>query len=57
MPLEIKELQIKVTVNDQQPDRIASIAQGNQAKKDEKKEMVQQCIDDVMDILNRKKER
>lgn len=57
MPLEIKELQIKVTVSDQQPDRVASIAQGNRAAKEEKEEMVQQCIDDVMDILNRKKER
>lgn len=57
MPVEIKELQIKVTVNDHQPDRFGSIAQGSQSADDEKKEMVQQCIDDIMDILNRKKER
>lgn len=57
MPLEIKELQIKVTVNDQQPGRVASVAQDNRSAKEDKKEMVQQCIDDVMDILNRKKER
>lgn len=57
MPLEIKELQIKVTVNDEQPGRVSSLAQGARETNEGKKEMVQQCIDDVMDILNRKKER
>lgn len=57
MPLEIKELQIKVTVNDQQPGRVASVAQGARETKEKKEEIIQECIDDVMDILNRKKER
>jgi hypothetical protein len=57
MPLEIKELQISVTVNDQQQKEAAMAAPGSQESKDEKKAMLQQCIDNVMDILNSKKER
>ena len=57
MPLEIKELQISVTVNDQQAKEAAMAAPGSQESKDEKKVMLQQCIDNVMDILNNKKER
>jgi hypothetical protein len=57
MPLEIKELQISVTVNDQQAKDAAVAAPGSQDAKDEKKMMAQQCIDDIMNILNSKKER
>jgi hypothetical protein len=57
MPLEIKELQIKVTVNDQQAKEAAMAAPNSQESKDEKKAMLQQVVDDIMDILNSKKER
>ncbi len=57
MPLEIKELQISVTVNDQQAKEAAMAPPGSQESKDEKKAVLQQCIDNVMDILNSKKER
>lgn len=57
MPLEIKELQIMVTVNQQQAKEAAAAAPGSQETKDEKKNVLQQCIDDVMDIVNNKKER
>ncbi len=57
MPLEIKELQISVTVNDQQAKEAAMAPPGGQEAKDEKKATLQQCIDNVMDILNSKKER
>jgi hypothetical protein len=57
MPLEIKELQIKVTVNDQQAREAAMAAPNSQESKDEKKAMLQQVVDDIMDILNSKKER
>ncbi|MEP7236211.1 MAG: DUF5908 family protein [Ferruginibacter sp.] len=57
MPLEIRELQISVTVNEQQAKDAALAAPGSQDSKDEKKAMLQQCIDNVMDILNSKKER
>ena len=57
MPLEIKELQIRVTVNEQQAREAANAAPGGQVAKDAQKAMVQQIIDDVMDILNSQKER
>ena len=57
MPIEIKELQISVTVNPQQAKDASAAAPGSQEEKDEKKNMIQQCLDDIMDILNRKKER
>lgn len=57
MPLEIKELQITVTVNQQQAKEAAAAAPGSQDAKDETKNMLKQCIDDIMGILNSKKER
>lgn len=57
MPVEIKELQIRVTVNDQQSKEAAAAAPGSQVSKDAEKAMLQQCIDDIMDILNSQKER
>ena len=57
MPIEIKELQIRVTVNDQQQKDAAVAAPGSQESKDEKKAMLQDCIDSIMDIINSKKER
>ncbi|MFA5326300.1 MAG: DUF5908 family protein [Prolixibacteraceae bacterium] len=57
MPLEIKELQIRVTVNDQQAKEGANAAPGSQVSKDAQKALLQQCIDDIMDILNSQKER
>jgi hypothetical protein len=57
MPLEIKELQISITVNDQQAKEAATAAPGSQESKDEKKAVMQQGIDNIMDILNSKKER
>ena len=57
MPLEIKELQVSVTVNEQQQKDAAVAAPGSQESKDEKKAMLQNCIDNIMDIFNSKKER
>lgn len=57
MPLEIKELQISVSVNEQQAKEAANSAPGSQESRDAKKAMLQQCVDDIMDILNSKKER
>lgn len=57
MPLEIKELQVRVTVNEQQQQDAAVAALGSQESKDEKKAMLQDCIDNIMDIINSKKER
>lgn len=57
MPIEIKELQIRVTVNEQQAKDAANAAPGSQMSKDAQKVLLQQCIDDIMNILNSKKER
>ena len=58
MPLEIRELQINVTVNQQQQGKeAAAAAPGSQDSKAEMKNMLQECIDDVMNIINSKKER
>jgi len=57
MPLEIKELQITVTVNQQQAKEAAAAAPGSQEAKDEKTDTLKQCIDEIMNIINSKKER
>ena len=57
MPLEIKELQIRVTVNEQQARESANAAPGGQVAKVAQKAIVQQIIDDIIDIINSKKER
>jgi hypothetical protein len=57
MPVEIRELQIKVTVN--QPGNsapAAAPAEGGEAKGDND-ELVANCIEQVLDIMNNKKER
>lgn len=57
MPLEIKELQIKVTVNEQQAREAANSPPESQVSREAQKALHQQCIDDILDILNSKKER
>ena len=58
MPVEIRELQINVTVNQQNGAAAApssgSAPPGGDA---EKKNLINQCIEQVMDIINNKKER
>ena len=58
MPVEIKELQINVTVNQQNGNGTAPPA-GNAsgANVDEKKAIIDQCIEQVIEIFNNKKER
>jgi hypothetical protein len=58
MPLEIKELHIKVTVNQPAGAQPASSgAAGIVNKGDEKEELIGQCVDEIMQILSDKKER
>lgn len=59
MPVEIRELQINVTVNQQDQRQAASPAGGAAAggKEDDKKNLINQCIEQVMEILINKKER
>lgn len=60
MPLEIKELHIKVTVNQpsqgQQQAAGASASEGGKGD-DEKEAIISQCVDEILEIINNKKER
>lgn len=59
MPLEIKELHIRVSVNQPQQAEQASAASPSRGKKeeDDKEAMVKQCIEQVLDVIKNKKER
>jgi hypothetical protein len=58
MPVEIRELQINVTVNQQNAASEAPRAEGNAGGgEQDKKNLINQCIEQVMDIINTKKER
>ena len=59
MPVEIRELQINVTVNQQDSRQAASPAGTSPAgsKEYDKKNLINQCIEQVMDILSNIKER
>jgi hypothetical protein len=61
MPLEIRELHIRVNVN--QPEQAkgqqnASMPSAEGKKEEEEKDaVINQCIDEVLDIIKKKKER
>lgn len=59
MPLQIRELQIRVTVDQptgsSQPQQTSPDSQTGD--KDEKEAIINQCIEQVLDMLNNKKER
>jgi hypothetical protein len=59
MPVEIRELQINVTVNEQKAASAApnsSKAQGG-GNQDDQKNLINQCLEQVLEILENKKER
>lgn len=57
MPLEIKELHIRVTVNHPQPETdSAPAAQKSEGKPDDQA-LIQQCVEQVLEIFNNKTER
>ena len=52
MPIEIKELHIKINVNDQQQS--GDTGEVNQKEKDR---LIAECVEHVMEILSKKEER
>ena len=59
MPLEIKELIIRVSVNQpgqQSPSSQAASSQPGD-NKDEKEALINQCVEQIVDLLKNKKER
>ena len=58
MPLEIRELHIKVSVNQPTGGAAAAAAPGGKDDAaDAKEEVIQQCVEEVLEIINHKKER
>lgn len=57
MPIEIKELHIRVTVNQPASEGVPPAAGGNAAAADDKDGLIRQCIEQVIDLMNAKKER
>jgi len=58
MPIEIKELHIRVTVNQPSSEGTpAAAAPGSAAAADDKDGLIRQCIEQVIDLMNAKKER
>jgi hypothetical protein len=59
MPLEIKELHIRVSVNQPQQGQQANAVSAARGKKeeDEKEALVSQCVEEILDMIKKKKER
>jgi hypothetical protein len=58
MGLELRELHIRVTVNQPQQGKPAPEASAEPKKAEEEKDaVIAQCVDEVMNIINYKKER
>lgn len=54
MPVEIRELVIKLTVRPQEPDPQRPAPQ---RREDERNEIVSECVEEVMRILREQRER
>ena len=59
MPVEIRELTIKATVGHSVPteQREATTSSGNNVSPNEKKAIIEECVEQVLSILEKKKER
>ena len=53
MPIEIRELIVKATVRDRASER----QPGSQEQRANKEEIISECVEQVLEILKRKKER
>lgn len=57
MPIEIRELHIKVTAENPQGSEAPPAAAPPAKASEEKEALVRQCVEEVLRILNHKKER
>ena len=59
MPLEIRELHIKVNVNESPAGGVSTQPPpaGGPGKADEKEQLLRDCVDEVMQLLQNTKER
>lgn len=54
MPIEIREIVIKTTVG---PNEAAQGPAAPMAKQEEREELIQECVEQVMEVLREKAER
>ncbi|MCB0584423.1 MAG: hypothetical protein KDD06_03725 [Phaeodactylibacter sp.] len=57
MPIEIKELHIKATLQEDTPGQQEASAQSNTLDEDKEQKIINACVDKVLDILRNKNER
>jgi len=61
MPIEIKELHIRIAVNTspggESPESRSAYARGGKGSEDEKDAIVAECVEQVLSILQNKSER
>lgn len=57
MPIQINELQIKVTVNEPRPEAPKPAGEDTAGTSQDTQALVTQCIEQVLSILEHKKER
>jgi hypothetical protein len=57
MPLEIKELHIRVTVNQPAPSAPAAPGANVASSSDDNDALIRQCIEQVVDLIHTKGER
>jgi len=57
MPIEIRELTIKVTVDQPNPQEKQSAGGQGEGSKDDKDAILSQCVEQVLNIIQNKKER
>lgn len=53
MPIEIRELIIKASLSDRETERQS----GSQEQRGKKEEIIQECVEQVLEILKHKRER
>ena len=57
MPLEIKELYIRVTVNQPRQETTAAVQKSGTAPEADQEAVVRQCVEEMLSIIKNKKER
>jgi len=57
MPIEIKELHIRVAVNASNNGQPASRNDRNESREEEKNALVAECVEQVLEVLRKKAER
>ena len=57
MPVEMRELNIRINVNQQAGGAGPQNVSGNDATKEDSEALVKECVEQVLSILDNKKER